>query len=333
MNKRRIILILILLLGFFLRFYRLDKNPPSLYWDEVSIGYNAFSIVKTFKDEWGRATPWFFEAFGEFKFPVSIYLTAISVFLFGLSDFAVRFPSALFGVLSIGGIYLLSFEIFQKRKPAIISAFLLSISPWHIQFSRGMFESNISLCFLIFSIYFLILFIRKNTPKLFFCFCLSAFLSIYSYGTILLILPLSSLLTVFLFKKGEVRQKIKTTALLLSFLALIIVPFVNHVQKDSYLRFNQVSIFTQNETLEKIINLRIKYGGASKIIFNQYSAALINFANNFKLYLDPQFLWPGKDGNPRHGNNFGLIYPQEFILLIIGIILLFFSKRKSSHIS
>ena len=48
------VLILIVLLSVFFRFYKLAENPPSLNWDEVSHGYNAYSILKTGKDEWGK---------------------------------------------------------------------------------------------------------------------------------------------------------------------------------------------------------------------------------------------------------------------------------------
>lgn len=134
MKKIVIILLFIILLGFFLRVYRIDNSPQSLYWDEVSIGYNAYSVLQTGKDEWGRVLLWFFEAFGEFKFPVAIYSTAISIKFFGLTDFAVRFPSAFFGALSIVAIYMLGKELFLKRKIALISAFLFAVSPWSIQF-------------------------------------------------------------------------------------------------------------------------------------------------------------------------------------------------------
>ena len=87
------ILFLIVVLAFVLRFVQLDSLPPSLNWDEVSHGYNAYSILKTGKDEWGKFLPIIFRAYGDYKLPLYIYITAFSEFIFGLNEFAVRLPS------------------------------------------------------------------------------------------------------------------------------------------------------------------------------------------------------------------------------------------------
>jgi len=50
-NLTKVILVLIIALAFFLRFYKVTSIPPSLNWDETSIAYNAYSILKTGKDE------------------------------------------------------------------------------------------------------------------------------------------------------------------------------------------------------------------------------------------------------------------------------------------
>ena len=85
MFKRYLPLILITLLGFAVRIYHVTQVPPSLNWDEVSHGYNAYSILNTGKDEWGVAFPLIFRAFGDYKLPLYIYLTTLPIALFGLS--------------------------------------------------------------------------------------------------------------------------------------------------------------------------------------------------------------------------------------------------------
>ena len=47
----------ILILALLLRVLRLDQLPPSLYWEEVAIGYDAYSILKTAKDHHGNFLP------------------------------------------------------------------------------------------------------------------------------------------------------------------------------------------------------------------------------------------------------------------------------------
>ena len=85
-------LIGIVVLAFILRFFMLGQNPPSLNWDETSIGYNAYSILKTGKDEYGTSFPIEFRSFDDYKPPVYIYLDVLPVTIFGLTEFAVRFP-------------------------------------------------------------------------------------------------------------------------------------------------------------------------------------------------------------------------------------------------
>src|SRR3989337_2813666 len=95
------ILLTIIFLAAILRFYKLGINPPGLYWDEAVFGYDAYSILKTGKDHHGVVLPLFFESFGDWKLPVYHHLLVPSIAVFGLNEFAVRFPSAFFGSLTI----------------------------------------------------------------------------------------------------------------------------------------------------------------------------------------------------------------------------------------
>src|SRR3989344_5129167 len=122
MKKKEIITLLaIIILAVVLRFYKLGTTPPSLYWDEVSLGYNAYSILKTGFDEHHHFLPLTnFAAFGDYKPPGYIYATVPSIALFGLNEFAVRFPSALFGTLTVFLAYLISKKLFKNENIALI---------------------------------------------------------------------------------------------------------------------------------------------------------------------------------------------------------------------
>ena len=99
-DLQKIGIFLILILAFFLRFYKLGKVPPSLNWDEASIGYNSYCLLKTGKDEYGIKLPLFLRSFGDYKPSLYTYLTIPAVAFFGLTELAVRFSSALFASAS-----------------------------------------------------------------------------------------------------------------------------------------------------------------------------------------------------------------------------------------
>src|SRR3989344_6968825 len=116
-SQKVILLSLIIVLSIFLRFWQLGNNPPSLTWDEVAWGYNAYSLGIDGKDEFGRFLPLdYLESFGDFKPPVYAYLDILPVKFFGLNEFAVRFPSAIFGVFTVLITYFLVLRIFKGGK-------------------------------------------------------------------------------------------------------------------------------------------------------------------------------------------------------------------------
>src|SRR3989344_2586535 len=142
---QKILLILIISLAAILRFISLGENPIGFNDDEAAFGYNAYSILKTGRDEWGRFLPFpAFESFGDWKLVFYLYLVAASQLIFGLSEFSTRFPSALFGVMSVIITYFLAKELFKdlnwkfkignslKLDIPTVAMLLLAISPWHI---------------------------------------------------------------------------------------------------------------------------------------------------------------------------------------------------------
>src|SRR3989344_6180036 len=112
--KHKLFLLVIILLAAFLRFYNITEVPPGVNRDEASIGYTAYSLLTTGKDEYGRPFPLSFESFGDWKLPLYIYTTVPFVKLFGLNELAVRLPSVLAGTLTVLLTYFLVMELFYK---------------------------------------------------------------------------------------------------------------------------------------------------------------------------------------------------------------------------
>src|SRR5438094_5460326 len=123
-TKTKILFCCILVLSVFLRFYLLGSNPPSIDWDEASLGYNAYSILKTGADEYGNKFPLSFRSFDDYKPPLYIYLTVPSIALFGLNEFSIRLPSAILGITAVMATYFLVLQIldsWQKKERETIA--------------------------------------------------------------------------------------------------------------------------------------------------------------------------------------------------------------------
>ncbi|MEK7513906.1 MAG: hypothetical protein AAB580_03370, partial [Patescibacteria group bacterium] len=195
--KTKIFLIIIVLLAAILRFYKLGQVPSGFVNDEAAIGYNAYSLLKTGKDEFNVSWPVIFRSFGEGKLPVYIYLTIPSVAVFGLNEFSVRFPSALFGVLTV----------LVVSRWSLLAALVLATLPWHIHFSRAAFEANLALFFLTFGTW-------TWLAKKFWWSLISFTLAIFTYNAALIFMPLW---VVYLFFRD------KHKIILFIFLALILL--------------------------------------------------------------------------------------------------------------
>ena len=108
----------IFLLATILRLWQLGTVPVSPDWDEAAIGYNAYSLLSTGKDEFGKTFPLVFRSFNDYKPPLYIYLTMPSIAIFGLNTWSVRLPSALMGILAVIGTYYLVVELLKSQIPS-----------------------------------------------------------------------------------------------------------------------------------------------------------------------------------------------------------------------
>jgi 4-amino-4-deoxy-L-arabinose transferase-like glycosyltransferase len=264
----------------------IDAVPPSLYWDEVSQGYNAYSILKTGHDEHNEFLPLIrFQAFGDYKAPVYIYLDVLSIALFGQTEFAVRLPSALLGSLTVLTVYFLSRELLidNKRKNgiALAASFFLAISPWHIQLSRAAYEANIATFFTVLGVYFFLK-ARQNIYVLL-PSVVSLVLAFYSFNAHRIFIPLMVLLMGLLFYKDFI-PKLKQTVLIGFFGLLLLIPFLFYLRTpESRLRFNEVNIFSDISRIE-LSNKLIESDGQSlfsRVIHNRRVLYALSYIENY----------------------------------------------------
>lgn len=334
------LLIGIILIGAFLRLYRLGSNPPSLDWDEASIGYNAYSILQTGADEYGNKFPIAFRSFDDYKPPVYVYLTVPSVAIFGLNEFAVRLPAALIGIAAVIVLYFLVKEILlnwddKKREYiALASAFFLAISPWHLQFSRAAFEGNAGMFFLILSLLFFFKAFRNK--YLYLPFAASFVLSIYSYHSFRLINPILLLVMLVIFYKQLIKQKIFVAISLILIVVFSAATYLSFFSTSgSGARLSMVTVFSdptlQLQSAKNVEIAKKNHDLIAEIINNR---RLIFIPTIIKGYLDHfnfDFLFlHGDSGVQHHAYNMGMLYLWEYPFIIIGIIFLLKKNRSKN---
>jgi len=153
---------LIISIAFLLRVIWLDRFPSGFDMDEVQVGYNAYSILKTLRDENGNFLPLHTSFYDESRPMLSMYLTVPWIALFGLNVFAVRFANALLGAGAVFLTYLLAKKLFADEKLALVSSGLCAISPWHVILSRSSADGGLGLVTLLFSAVLFITWIKTG---------------------------------------------------------------------------------------------------------------------------------------------------------------------------
>jgi len=326
MNKKnKLILIAIFLLSFILRFYKLGINPPSLYWDEVSLGYNAYSILKTGKDEFGRFMPLdAFVAFGDYKPVGYIYATIIPIAIFGLNEFSVRFASALAGVFMVFLTYFLVKKLLNDEKISLVASFLMCVSPWSLQLSRAAFEANLAAFFNLLGIYFFIKGIKEKGFWLIFS-SIGFVLSFYTFNSNRILAPIFILILFAVYTKEIIA--VKKYAVISFILGLVLMaPVVSYFSsRESRLRFNEVNIFSDLNTVVQA-NDRINLDGGSrlaKIIHHRFVGHAFNYLKHYFDNFSAKFLFISGDGNPRLSiQSVGELYLWELPFFLYGLFIL-----------
>src|SRR3990172_7054787 len=131
-----IVLSVIVLFSLFLRVYNLNSVPLGFHIDEASLGYNGYSLLLTGKDENNNKNPLYIDMFGDNRPSGYHYLTIVPIKIFGLNEFATRFPGAIFGGLVFIPFFFLAQFLFNNKKISLLSSLLISIAPWSVVLSR-----------------------------------------------------------------------------------------------------------------------------------------------------------------------------------------------------
>jgi 4-amino-4-deoxy-L-arabinose transferase-like glycosyltransferase len=311
------LLILIIVLAAFLRLWDLAKIPIALNWDEISMGYSSYSILKTGRDEWGSFMPLLFRSYGEWKSPVYIYLLVPFIKVLGLNAWAVRLPAALFGILDVYLTYLIGKKLYGD-KVGLWAAFLLAVSPWHLMLSRPAFEAGVALTLTLAGIYFML----KEKPL---WAAIPFGLALHTYHSAQAVVPVVYLYLGFIFYRKFGLKKLLSSILILGIFVLSIA--LDFISGQTQKRFGQVGLTTDAEITQMFFKYRDTFplgDLGNKLVFNKVTFILAKGFSNWTSYMSPHFLLGSESIRAQHSIPFrGVLYFSEFGLMAFGIFLIF----------
>ncbi|HSW97857.1 MAG TPA: glycosyltransferase family 39 protein [Candidatus Saccharimonadales bacterium] len=330
-------LAILLFISAFLRLYNVTNDPPALYQDESAIGYNAYSILQTGKDEYGISHPLYFKSFGDYKLPVYIYFTAASIKLFGLNEFAVRFPSILAGIIAVMLIFFFVRFLTKNTTLALITALVLALNPTHLFFSRAAFEVNLALTFAVAGSY---LFIFGATKKKIIyiifsiiCFCLC----LYSYNVVRLFSPLLLATLIYLYWKELKLFRLSYQIGVVVLFVVLITPFLLSFFSSSGVFSAKSTLITSTDILAKDLEFRSYLTGLPHIytalLFNKYIYMVFQYFQNLAMIISGAFYFVSGTAEQNQGvGNVGYFYLSDLPFFIWGIVTCFQAKIKSYRI-
>ncbi|MBI3955143.1 glycosyltransferase family 39 protein [Candidatus Gottesmanbacteria bacterium] len=320
MSFKKILVVLILLFSFLLRYWKLDSNPSGFFCDEALMGIEALSILNSGKDSNGIKYPLFFQGFNFDNIsPYQVYLTIPSVGLLGLNEKSVRLVPVILGTFEIFIFYLFLKELLPG-KFALLGSLLLSISPWHFHLTRINMGDYYSWTLLtLVSYLFLIKALKKKRLIFFVLSALFFGFTSYSYTPARLITPLLfsfsliiTLLTTKYFKIG---------LLMITLYTITIIPFIHFHLTDPH-SFQRIKDTMGLDLKQKNSAKEVKiYPDVTYKYLMHYSYTFF-FAKG-----DADF--PGQFIRRHSVADLGLLYPYQKLFIIIGLIWLLIQVFKN----
>ncbi len=289
----------IMALGAAVRVDGIAHNPPGFFTDEASFGYNAYSILKSGRDEYGTWFPLLFRSFGEYKLPVFIYSEIPFIAALGLTETAVRLTSVAYGTLTILATFLLARALFRHPAAAFAAALALAIMPWHIHFSRtGLGDIITFPLFLTLSLYVFLLGVRR--PNLWLLAGVLFGLTFYTYRAAWVTLP-PLLVVLGVIYVRDIRAAERQAFIMLCIILVALFPIGLHFATHQGDRSGDVSLFNQG----------LGFAGTVR-----------ELARHYVSYFSPSFLVDSADNSriTRHYlPGFGDLYYIQLPFLLAGL--------------
>lgn len=210
MASTRNSLFLIIGLGI-LFFFPFLGNVHLFDWDEINFAESAREMIVTGDYYRVRIN---YDPFWE-KPPLFFWLQVISMKLFGINEFAARFPNALFGIITLVTLFFMGKKLYSNKFGLIWSLLYLGSFLPHLYFKTGIIDPIFNF-FIFLSVYFLARNLTDDTKKGKWALFSGLFigLAIITKGPVALLLLLLTFGVYLIYKKFKVKIRIKDVLIL-----------------------------------------------------------------------------------------------------------------------
>lgn len=326
MMKRYIFWGIIIIAAFF-RLYNLPTVPPSPSLDEVSIGYNAFSLLRTGRDEYGTVLPLLLRAYDDYRPALYVYLTIPFVAVMGLTAAAVRMPSVLLSLITVWAAYGIGSIIGKKLGKAehfsFIPALLLAISPWHIYISRLGHEANLGLTLVALGIYFFLDAAERGNKYGWILSAVCMGLSLHGYQSEKLVSPLITGAGAVVYWRQVVKAKYTAAIAVIVGIVIALPAVAITLSPQGMARFSGTSAFSPDDpqvaaAVKKYVTARENNDRLGQVMNSKYVTYPTIFAKNYVSHFSPSWLFAGGDREAHKVPGLGLMYWWEAPFLLAG---------------
>jgi len=313
--------------------------PSGLNRDEAALGYNAYSLLKTGKDEWAKSWPISITSFGDQKLPGYVYTLIPFIAVFGLEAWVIRLPSLLAGLCVVIGMGLIAIQLsksfgFSDTLRLVSSFFvmlLLAISPWHMHFSRVAYESHLAMAlFVLGTLAFLsgIESAKVSTQRILLASAALLWsLTVLTYHSYHIFTPLFILALGIIYFPSL--KKVNPVTLILSFLiglSVVSLLFTGGVMQANSVKSRGISPFSTDKLLGQATeyrSLEVFPPFLSKVLFNKITEGSVVFAQNYVKTISGEFFFIHGSGhgdhNPANMNNMHLFLAPLIFLGVLGL--------------
>ena len=277
MTREKWALLVVLLCGLLLRVYSLGTE--SLWVDE---GYQVSIVTASFAEMMNDLL------YCDNHPPLYAFILRLWVALFGSSEVAIRFPSVIFGTLSIFIIYRIGAVLFDEYV-GIVAALIVAFSEFQIHYSQEARSLALLGLLSLLSYYYFIIYLKQRTWLTSVCYIIYTSLLMYThiYGIFLIFSQNIIMSTISPMADKDGNPSLKHWILLQGILCVLFIPWA-HVMVRQVIRV-QSGLWIPQPSFVTILSSLVQFSGS--ILMFLFLFLLTSFALLQKWKNGEKFQW------------------------------------------